>query len=104
MGKDLIVGRAGLEGLETSLTSHLAGLDLKFDLQRLFEDDEEVAALGLLNSASVVAFLDHVAALEVILTARRRLPLFCGAPRDLGTCPGGIIPSGCHSILSMPAL
>jgi hypothetical protein len=64
MGKDLIVGRAGLEGLETSLASHVADFGLKDDLQRLFDVDEEVAALCLLNSASVAAFLDHVAALE----------------------------------------
>jgi len=64
MGSDLIVGRAGLEGLETSLTSHLAGLGLNDDLQRLFKTDENVATLCFLNIASLVLFLDHVAVVE----------------------------------------
>jgi hypothetical protein len=64
MGSDLIVGRAGLEGLESSLASHLSGLDLKDDLQRLFETDEQVATLDFLNVASLVAFLEHVGVVE----------------------------------------
>jgi hypothetical protein len=64
MGSDLFVGRFGLEGRETSLASHLAGLGLKVDLQRLFEADEEVAMLCFLNGASIVAFLEHVGVVE----------------------------------------
>ena len=64
MGSDLFVGRFGLEGLETSLASHLAGLGLKFDLQQLFEADEEVAMLCFLNGASIVEFLEHVGVVE----------------------------------------
>ena len=64
MGSDLIVGRAGLEGLETSLASHLAGLGLNEDLQRLFKTDENVEALCFLNVASLALFLHHVAAVE----------------------------------------
>jgi hypothetical protein len=64
MGSDLFVGRFGLEGLETSLASHVAGLGLKFDLQRLFEAEEEVAMLCFLNDASIVAFLEHAGAVE----------------------------------------
>src|SRR4051812_14169586 len=64
MGSDLFVGRFGLEGRETSLATHLAGLGLKVDLQRLFEADEEVAMLCFLNGASIVAFLEHVGVVE----------------------------------------
>ena len=64
MGSDLYVGRFGLEGLETSLASHVAGLGLKVDLQRLFEADERVATLCFLNIASLGAFLEHVGVVE----------------------------------------
>jgi hypothetical protein len=64
VGSDLFVGRLGLEGLETSLPLHLAGLGLKVDVQRLFEADEVVATLCLLNVASLVVFLEHVGAVE----------------------------------------
>jgi hypothetical protein len=42
----------------------LAGLGLKVDLQRLFEADEQVAALCILNGASLIAFLEHVGVVE----------------------------------------
>jgi hypothetical protein len=64
MGSDLFVGRIGLEGLETSLASHVASLGLKVDLQRLFEADEVEATLCFLNGASLVAFLEHVGVVE----------------------------------------
>jgi hypothetical protein len=64
MGSDLFVGRLGLEGLETSLASHFAGLGLKVDLQQLFEADEVEATLCFLNGASLMAFLDHVGVVE----------------------------------------
>jgi hypothetical protein len=64
MGSDLFVGRIALEGLETSLASHVAALGLKVDLQRLFEADEDVATLCFLNGASIVAFLEHVGVVE----------------------------------------
>jgi hypothetical protein len=64
MGSDLSVGKAGLEGLETALESHLASLGLKVDCKRLFEADDQVAALCLLNVASIVVFLEHVGVVE----------------------------------------
>jgi hypothetical protein len=64
MGSDLFVGRFGLEGLETALASHFAGLGLKVDLQQLFETDEDIATLCFLNGASIVAFLEHVGVVE----------------------------------------
>jgi hypothetical protein len=64
MGSDLFVGSIGVEGLETSLASHFAGLGLKPDLQRLFEADEVEATLCFLNGASLMAFLEHVGVVE----------------------------------------
>src|SRR5258708_40259416 len=64
MGSDLFVGRIGVEGLETSLASHVAGLGLKVDLQPLFEADEVEATLCFLNGASLMAFLEHVGVVE----------------------------------------
>jgi len=53
-----------VEGLETSLPSHLARRGLKVDLQPLFEADEVEETLCFLNGASLIEFLEHVGAVE----------------------------------------
>ena len=64
MAKDLLIGRAGVEDLETALLAHVADPGLAADVQQLFEAEEEVGFLCLLNGASVMAFLKHVGQLE----------------------------------------
>jgi hypothetical protein len=60
LGKDLIVGSAGLLGLEESMAAHLAGLSVEYDLEDWLAADDSAATISCLNSASVVAFLRHV--------------------------------------------
>jgi hypothetical protein len=62
VGKDLIVGSAGLLGLEEPMAAHLAGLSV--DLEEWLAADDSAATISCLNSASVVAFLRHVVRCE----------------------------------------
>jgi hypothetical protein len=87
MGSDLFVGRLGLEGLETSLASHLTGLGLNVDLQRLFEADEVVATLCFLNGASIMAFLEHVGAIEGYPDSNTALAAFARGDSRLKNMP-----------------
>jgi len=64
MSKDLIVGSAGLLGLDDSLRAHLAGRSVKQDLEVWLAAKEESATICCLNGASVVAFLRHVVRCE----------------------------------------
>jgi hypothetical protein len=87
MGSDLFVGRIGLEGLETSLASHMAGLGLKVDLQRLFEADEVVETLCFLNGASLVVFLEHVGVVEGHPDSKTALAAFARGDSRLKNMP-----------------
>jgi hypothetical protein len=64
MAKDLIVGSAGLEGLEDPLRAHFAGRGVKNDLREWLVAEENSATISCLNGASVVAFLRHVVRCE----------------------------------------
>jgi hypothetical protein len=64
VGKDLIVGSAGLQGLEDPLRAHLAGRGVKNDLQEWLVAEENSVTISCLNGASVVLFLRHVVRCE----------------------------------------
>ena len=87
MGSDLFVGSIGVEGLETSLPSHLARLGLKVDLQRLFEADEVEATLCFLNGASLMEFLEHVGAVEGYPDGNTALAAFARGDSRLKNMP-----------------
>ncbi len=64
MGKDLIIGSAGLRGIERSMAAHLAGIGVNHDLDSWLTAEESIATICCLNGASVVEFLRHVIHVE----------------------------------------
>ena len=64
MGKDLIVGSAGLREVEDSLSAHLSGRRVQQDLEKWLAAEDDIAMICCLNLASVRVFLLHVAHCE----------------------------------------
>jgi hypothetical protein len=60
VGKDLIVGSAGLAALERSIAAHLASLGAKHGLKVWRAAEDRIATICCLNIASVMVFLRHV--------------------------------------------
>ena len=64
MGKDLMIGRAGLAVVGEPIAEYLRGLGTKDRLDEWLAANDQVAVISLLNLASVVVFLQHVARLD----------------------------------------
>ncbi len=64
MAKDLVVGPADLSHLEKAISAHLAGLDVKHDLEKWLAAERDETTICCLNGASVVEFLRHVVRCE----------------------------------------
>jgi hypothetical protein len=60
VSKDLIVGSAGMLGMEGLMAAHLAGLGLKRNFEKWLAGPNCAATISCLNGASVVEFLRHV--------------------------------------------
>jgi hypothetical protein len=64
MGKDLIVGSAGLQGIENSIAGFLSSRGLEVRLATWLEAPDTIATISCLNGAAIVEFLRHAAQLE----------------------------------------
>ena len=64
MAKDLIVGSAGLQDFEGSISSFLSSRGLDVGLATWLERPDTIAEISCLNGAAVVEFLRHAVQLE----------------------------------------
>ena len=64
MAKDLIVGSAGLQGVEEPIAGFLSSRGLEARLATWLERPDTIAEISCLNGATVMEFLRHVVHLE----------------------------------------
>jgi hypothetical protein len=64
MAKDLIVGSAGLQGVESSIAGFLSSRGLEVGLATWLEAPDTIATISCLNGAAVMEFLRHAAQSE----------------------------------------
>jgi hypothetical protein len=64
MAKDLVVGSAGLQGFEGSVSTFLSSRGLEVELAPWLESPDTIAELSCFNGASIMEFLRHAVHLE----------------------------------------